>query len=50
MLLLRLALGGLFIASSLSKLDHPGQFTESVLSYQMLAGPSADIDWPLASQ
>ena len=35
-LLLRLALGGLFIASSLSKLQHPSQFTTSVLSYQML--------------
>ena len=36
MLLLRLALGGLFIASSLSKLEHPYQFTDSVLSYHML--------------
>jgi hypothetical protein len=36
MLLLRLALGGLFVASSLSKLEYPGQFSASVLSYQML--------------
>ena len=34
--LLRLALGGLFIASSLSRLEYPGQFSESVLSHQML--------------
>ena len=36
MLLLRLALGRLFITSSLSKLEHPEQFTTSILSYHML--------------
>jgi len=36
MLLLRLALGGLFVVSSLSKLEYPQQFIDSVLSYHML--------------
>ena len=36
---LRLALGGLYIASSLSRLEYPGQFSESVPSYQMLPEP-----------
>lgn len=40
-LLLRLALGGPFTASSLSKLEYPGQFSGSALSYQMLPGALA---------
>lgn len=41
MLLLRLALGRLFITSSLSKLEHPEQFTTSILSYHMVPVPLA---------
>jgi uncharacterized membrane protein YphA (DoxX/SURF4 family) len=33
---LRLSLGGIFIASSISKLPHQAEFTSTVLSYQML--------------
>jgi putative oxidoreductase len=35
-LLIRLALGGLFLVSSTAKLEYPARFAQSVLSYQML--------------
>jgi uncharacterized membrane protein YphA (DoxX/SURF4 family) len=38
---LRLGLGGIFIASSISKLPHQAEFTSTVLSYQLLPGAMA---------